>query len=76
MSLRMEDKENRLIPEPVPIDWEGHICKYAEKSYMYKYDLGDILSLCWSVLLLLYRVRCTESEREREREREVVASSL
>ena len=26
-------------------DWEGHICKYAEKSYMYKYDLGHILSL-------------------------------
>ena len=39
MSLRMEDTENRLILEPAPIGFdrlEGHICKYAEKSYMYK----------------------------------------
>ena len=46
MSLRMEDTENRLISEPAPIGsdrLEGHICKYAEKSYMYKYDLGHIL---------------------------------
>ena len=67
MALRMEDKENRLIPEPVLIDWEGHICKYAEKSYMYKYDLGHILSVCSVVVvveLLLYRVSCTEREGE------------
>ena len=37
----------------VPTDWEGHICKYAEKSYMYKYDLGHILSLCWRVVVIL-----------------------
>ena len=45
MSLRMEDTENRLISEPVPIGsnrLEGHICKYAEESYVYKYDLGHI----------------------------------
>mgnify|MGYP000647984854 CR=1 FL=1 len=43
MSLRMEDAENRLITEPAPIGsdrLEGQRCKYAEKSYMYKYDLG------------------------------------
>ena len=42
----MEDTENRLISEPAPIGsdrLEGHICKYAEKSYRYKYDLGHIL---------------------------------
>ena len=46
MSLRMEDAENRLNFEPAPIgstDCCGHLCKYAEKSYMYKYDLGHIL---------------------------------
>ena len=43
----MEDAENRLITEPAPIGsdrLEGQRCKYAEKSYMYKYDLGHILS--------------------------------
>ena len=33
MSLRMEDRENRLIPELVPInltDWCGQLCKYPE----------------------------------------------
>ena len=48
MSLRMEDAENRLIAESVPIGFnrlEGHLCKYAEKSYRYKYDLGHILSI-------------------------------
>ena len=46
MSLRMEDAENRLITEPALIGsdrLEGQRCKYAEKSYMYKYDLGHIL---------------------------------
>ena len=45
MSLWMEDTDNRLISEPVPIgsdQLEGHICKYAEESYVYKYDLGHI----------------------------------
>mgnify|MGYP000662730334 CR=1 FL=1 len=45
MSLRMEDAENRLITEPAPIGsdrLEGQRCKYAEKSYMYKYDLGHV----------------------------------
>ena len=40
---RMEDVENRLIREPAPMGTdrlEGQRCKYAEKSYMYKYDLG------------------------------------
>ena len=42
----MEDVENRLNLELAPIGsdrLEGHRCKYAEKSYMYKYDLGHIL---------------------------------
>ena len=41
---RMEDAENRLITEPAPIGTDrlgGQRCKYAEKSYMYKYDLGQ-----------------------------------
>ena len=45
MSLQMEDVENRLITEPAPIvsdRLEGRKCKYAEKSYIYKYDLGHI----------------------------------
>ena len=75
----MEDAKNRLITEPVPIGTdrlEGQSCKYAEKSYMYKYDLGHISSL----LLHNGKVICTERERdrerEREREREVVASAV
>ena len=53
MYLRMEDTENRY--RSVPTDWEGHICKYAEKSYMYKYDLGHILSMCCAnVVRLLF----------------------
>ena len=69
MSLRMEDTENRLISEPVLIGsdrLEGHICKYAEKSYMYKYDLGHILSIrLLNVVEELYRVCNTQRERER-----------
>ena len=45
MSLQMEDVENRLITESAPIGsdrLEGQRCKYAKKSYMYKYDLGHI----------------------------------
>ena len=67
----MEDIENRLIAEPAPIGsdrLEGHICKYAEKSYMYKYDLGHILYVDEKVLL--YRVSCIERGKERERVRE------
>ena len=72
----MEDTENRLISEPVPIGsdrLEGHICKYAEKSYMYKYDLGHIL-----LYVVVVDSSCTErvTERYKEREREVVASIL
>ena len=40
---RMERAENRLIAEPAPIGTDrlgGQRCKYAEKSYGYKYDLG------------------------------------
>ena len=58
MSLRMEDTENRLISEPVPIGFdrlEGHICKYAEKSYMYKYDLGHIL-LCMLMKVVVVKL--------------------
>ena len=47
MSLRMEAAENRLITEPASIGsdrLEGQKCKYTEKSYMYKYDLGHIFS--------------------------------
>ena len=54
---------------PVPIGsdrLEGHICKYAKKSYVYKYDLGHILLCSWWKWLL-YRVSCIERERERER---------
>ena len=39
----MQDAENRLIAEPAPIGADrlgGQRCKYAEKSYGYKYDLG------------------------------------
>ena len=65
----MDDTENRLIQEPVPIGsdrLEGHICKYAEKSYMYKYDLGHILSmLMLKVVVILVKSSCTERERER-----------
>ena len=69
----MVDTENRLISEPVPIGadrLEGHICKYAEKLYIYIYDLGHILSM-WLMVVVekLYRVSCIERERERERER-------
>ena len=41
----MEDAENRLIAKPAPIGTDrlgGQRCKYAEKSHMYKYDLGHI----------------------------------
>ena len=64
MSLRMDDTENRLIQELVPIGYdrlEGHICKYAEKSYMYKYDLGHILCVRGC------KVNCTECVTERVR---------
>ena len=40
---RMQDAENRLIAEPARIGTDrlgGQRCKYAEKSYEYKYDLG------------------------------------
>ena len=78
MSLRMEDAENRLITESAPIGsdrLEGQRCKYAEKSYMYKYDLGHILfkRLLIDVVNL---VRQSVQDRQREREREVVASIL
>ena len=74
----MEDAENRLITEPAPIGsdrLEGQRCKYAEKSYMYKYDLGHI---SYEGVVHSCKVCCTERERERKRvrEREVVASSL
>ena len=68
----MEDAENRLIREPGPIGTnrlEGQRCKYAEKSYMYKYDLGhtfvyDVVNI---VFAKLYRERKLETERERGR---------
>ena len=50
---RMEDAENRLITEPAPIGTdrlEGQRCKYAEKSYGYKYDLGHTLCSCCCTL--------------------------
>ena len=50
----MEDVENRLITEPAPIGTdrlEGQKCKYAEKSYMYKYDLGHTFFVVLSILL-------------------------
>ena len=79
MSLRMEDAENRLITEPAPIGsdrLEGQRCKYAEKSYMYKYDLGHIFCRCdlYVVVKLIFVQSVQERERERERVREVVAS--
>ena len=65
----MQDAENRLIAEPAPIGTNrlgGQRCKYAEKSYRYKYDLGHTLCI---ELLNSCKVRCTEHERERERGR-------
>ena len=72
MSLRMEDAKNRLIAEPAPIGsdrLEGQRCKYAEKSYMYKYDLGHILLDTIAVVGVKLGVQSVQ-----EREREVVAS--
>ena len=68
----MEDTENRLISEPVPIGsdrLEGHICKYAEKSYMYKYDLGNILLKCVVIVAVEELYRACNRARERERGR-------
>ena len=73
----MEDAENRLITEPALIGTdrlEGQRCKYAEKSYLYKYDLGHsflcVESCCCAIVKLgVQRVRETERERERERDR-------
>ena len=58
---------------PVPIGsdrLEGHICKYAEKSYMYKYDLGHILLDGVVDVYSSCKVSCTERARETETERE------
>ena len=70
---RMEDAENRLIAEPAPIGTDRlgrHRCKYAEKSYMYKYDLGHTFCVCRVVVIVVVVVvvQCV-SERVRERER-------
>ena len=54
-------------PRSVPNRSDGQRCKYAEKSYEYKYDLGHRF---YKLLLNSCKVRCTESVRERERERE------
>ena len=82
MSLRMEpdgtgcktqrtgSSQNR--PRSVQNRSEGQRCKYAEKSYMYKYDLGHRFYTVVVIVIVLLRSSCTE----REREREVVASSL
>ena len=56
----MEDAENRLIAEPAPIGTDrlgGQRCKYAEKSYMYKYDFGHIsfVSVVYIVFAKLYK---------------------
>ena len=77
----MEDAENRLITEPASIGTdrlEGQRCKYAEKSYMYKYDLGHTLcsGTVVKVVVQSVRERQRERERERDREREVVASTV
>ena len=67
----MEDTEKRLISEPAPIGsdrLEGHICKYAVKSYMYKYDLGHIVSKCCCLIVVKLVVQSVQ-ERQRERER-------
>ena len=68
----MEDAENRLIAEPAPIDTdqlEGQRCKYAEKSYLYKYDLGHISECsCKSVVAHFVKLG-VQSVRERESER-------
>ena len=42
-------------------------CKYAEKSYKYKYDLGHSLYVCCCIIVV---TSCTERERERESVRE------
>ena len=64
----MEDAENRLSTEPAPIGsdrLEGQKCKYAEKSYMYKYDLGHT----FLVVVVDYCKVLVQSVREREGER-------
>ena len=83
MSLRMEldgkcrePAHRRTVPDRYrPIGRQK--CKYAEKSYKYKYDLGH--SFCIVCCCIIVVTSCTEQrEREREREsvreREVVAS--
>ena len=69
----MEDAENRLITEPAPIGsdrLEGQKCKYAEKSYMYKYDLGHIFCICdLYVVVKLFLYRACKRDRVRESER-------
>ena len=53
-------------PRSVPNRFEGQRCKYAEKSYMYKYDLGhiSIVECCCIIVRVV-----VQSVRERERER-------
>ena len=53
---RMQDAENRLIAEPAPIGTDrlgGQRCKYAEKSYRYKYDLGHRFQVSVVVVVAL-----------------------
>ena len=72
----MQGAENRLIVEPAPIGTDrlgGQRCKYAEKSYMYKYDLGQT---SYDSCCIILKTSCTERERDRERKGEVVASSV
>ena len=68
---QMEDADNRLITEPAPIGTdrlEGQRCKYAEKSYTYKYDLGTgFQSSCQYYIVKLGVQSVRETERERER---------
>ena len=60
----MKDAENR--PRSVPNRSEGQTCKYAEKSYKYKYDLGHRF---YRVVIIVVVKLGVQSVRERERER-------
>ena len=42
---------------------EGQKCKYAEKSYKYKYDLGQSFFIAVVITVVLLRSSCTERER-------------
>ena len=59
---RTGSSQNR--PRSVPNRSEGQTCKYIEKSYKYKYDLGDKY---YRVVIIVVVKLGVQSVRERER---------